>query len=210
MVQRQPGSAPLVWLCARVLCAGDPYAEIRAALEELDGDRTSVELAHSLPDEATIVVLGWPELIGAALPRRGEGGGLVMQLVDADVNALDVPLAGLGAAVADADLVLLEASVVAPTEFLGVAGSLAAASVAKAREIPVWAVAGVGRFLPQKMWEPVRERIIPEEAWDADDEVVPLSMVDRIVGPTGPLSITDALRRTDCPVATELFKGDVI
>ena len=59
-----------------------------------------MELAHCLPDEATIVVLGWPELIGAALPRRGdlevlvvdvhqEGGGLVMQLVDADVNALD-------------------------------------------------------------------------------------------------------------------------
>jgi translation initiation factor 2B subunit (eIF-2B alpha/beta/delta family) len=160
-------------------------------------------------------------LIGAALPRRGdlevlvvdvhqEGGGLVMQLVDADVNALDVPLAGLGAAVADADLVLLEASVVAPTEWLGVAGSLAAASVAKAHEVPVWAVAGVGRFLPQKMWEPVRERIIPEEPWDADDEVVPLSMLDRIVGPTGPLSVADALRRTDCPIATELFKGDVI
>jgi hypothetical protein len=180
-----------------------------------------VELAHCLPDEATIVVLGWPELIGAALPRRGdlevlvvdvhqEGGGLVMQLVDADVNALDVPLAGLGAAVADADLVLLEASVVAPTEWLGVSGSLAAASVAKAHEVPVWAVAGVGRFLPQKMWEPVRERIIPDEPWDADDEVVPLSMLDRIVGPTGPLSVVDALRRTDCPIATELFKGDVI
>jgi hypothetical protein len=89
-------------------------------------------------------------------------------------------------------------------------GSLAAASVAKAREVPVWAVAGVGRFLPQKMWEPVRARIIPDEPWDADDEVVPLSMLDRIVGPTGPLSVVDALRRTDCPIATELFKGDVI
>ena len=221
LVQRQPGSAPLVWLCARVLCAGDPYAEIRAALEELEGDRTALELAHSLPEEATVVVLGWPELIGVALPRRGdlevlvvdvhqEGGGLVMQLVDADVNALDVPLAGLGAAVADADLVLLEASAVAPTECLAVSGSLAAAAVARHREVPVWAVAGVGRFLPQRMWEPVRERIIPDESWDADDEVVPLSLIDRIVGPTGPLAVTDALRRTDCPVATELFKGDVI
>ncbi|MEX1217869.1 MAG: hypothetical protein WEA11_05045 [Acidimicrobiales bacterium] len=221
VVQRQPGSAPLVWLCARLLCAGDPYAEIRTALEELENDTTSVELAHSLPEDATVVVLGWPELIGAALPRRGdievlvvdvlqEGGGLVMQLVEADVNAVDVPLAGLGSAVADADLVLLEASAVAPSEFLGIAGSLAAASVAQARQIPVWAVAGVGRFLPQRMWEPVRARIIPDDPWEGEDEAVPLSMIDKIVGPTGPLAVVDALRRTDCPVATELFKGDII
>jgi hypothetical protein len=221
MVQRQPGSAPLVWLCARVLCAGDPRAEIRAVIEELQDDRTPLELAHALPDEATVVVLGWPELIGAALPRRGdvevlvvdvlqEGGGLVMQLVDADVDAVDVPLAGLGAAVADADLVLLEASVLAPTECLAIAGSLAAASVARVAEVPVWAVAGVGHLLPQRMWEPVRDRIIPDEPWDADDEIVPLTLIDRVVGPTGPLPVSEALRRTDCPVATELFKGDII
>jgi len=221
MVQRQPGSAPLVWLCARVLCAGDAISEIRSALEELENDRTDRELAHALPEDATVVVLGWPEVIGAALPRRGdlevlvvdvlqEGGGLVMQLVDADVDAVDVPLAGLGAAVANADLVLLEAGAVAPSEFLGVASSLAAASVAKATDVPVWVVAGVGRFLPQRMWEPVRERTITDETWECDDEVVPLSLVDRIVGPNGPQGVADALRRIDCPIATELFKGDVI
>lgn len=221
MVSRQPGSAPLVWLGARVLCAGDPLAEIRAALEELEGDTTSKELAYALPEDATVVVLGWPELIGGALPRRGdvevlvvdvlqEGGGLVMALVEADVNAVDVPLAGLGAAVAEADLVLLEASAVAPTEFLGVAGSRAAASVAKACGVPVWGVAGVGRLLPERMWSPMRERIIPDEPWDADDEVVPIDLIERIVGPSGALDIVEALRRTDCPVATELFKGDVL
>lgn len=221
MVQRQPGSAPLVWLCARVLCAGDPYGEIRKVLEEFEGDSTARELAHVLPDSATVVVLGWPELIGSALPRRGdlkvlvvdvlqEGGGLVLQLIDADVDAIDVPLAGLGAAVADADLVLLEAGAVAPSELLGVSGSMAAAAVARTHEVPVWAVAGVGRFLPQRMWEPIRDRIIPDDPWDADDEVVSLMLIDRIVGPTGALSVPDALRRTDCPVAPELFKGDVI
>lgn len=221
MVQRQPGSAPLVWLCARALCAGDPRAEIRAALEDFEADRTSIELAHALPDDATVVVLGWPETIGAALPRRGdlevlvvdvhrEGGALVSQLVDMDVDAVDVPLAGLGAAVVDADLVLLEAAALAPGGFLGVAGSLAAAAVARHRAIPVWVVAGVGRLLPERMWEPVRDRALPGDAWDADDEVVPLELVDRIVGPTGPLAVVDALRRTDCPVVPELFKGDVL
>lgn len=218
MVQRQPGSAPLVWLCARALCAGDPRAELRAAIEEFESDRTPLELAHALPDEATIVVLGWPETIGAALPRRGdvevlvvdvhgEGGGLVSRLVDGDVDAVDVPLAGLGAAVAASDLVLLEAAALAPGGFLGVAGSLAAAAVARHHDVPVWVVAGVGRLLPERMWEPVRDRALPGDPWEADDEVVPLALVDRIVGPTGPLPVADALRRTDCPVATELFKG---
>jgi len=221
MVQRQPGSAPLVWLCARVLCAGDPRAEIRVAMDEFTADRTAIELAHALPEEATVVVLGWPETIGTALVRRGdvevlvvdvhrEGGGLVMQLVDADVDAVDVPLSGLGAAVVEADLVLLEAAAVAPPGLLAVSGSLAAAAVARHHEVPVWAVAGVGRLLPERMWAPVCERALPGDAWDADDEIVPLTLIDRIVGPTGPLPVADALRRTDCPVATELFKGDVI
>lgn len=221
MVQRQPGSAPLVWLCARVVCAGDARAEIRAAMDEFEADRTAVELAHALPDESSVVVLGWPETISIALPRRGdvevlvvdvhrEGGGLVMRLVDADVDAVDVPVAGLGAAVATADLVLLEATALGPSAFLGVSGSLAAAAVARHHGVPVWVVAGVGRLLPERMWQPVCERALPGDPWDADDEVVPLSLVDRIVGPTGPLEVAAALRRTDCPVATELFKGDVI
>jgi hypothetical protein len=221
LVSRQPGSAPLVWLCARVLTAGDARTEIRDALEALEGDRTGVELAHAIPEDATVVVLGWPELAAEALPRRGdlevmvvdtlsEGSGLVRRLLQADVDAVDVPLAGLGAAVAEADLVVLEASVVAPREFLGVSGSRAAAAVARHAGVPVWLVAGVGRLLPERMWSPIRDRVIGDEAWDADDEAVPLDLVDRVVGPSGVQEVPDALRRTDCPVTPELFKGDVI
>ncbi len=221
LVSRQPSSAPLVWLCARVLTAGDPRAEIRDALAELEGDRTSAELSHALPDDASVLVLGWPELIAEALPRRGdlevlvvdvlsEGSGLVRRLLHADVDAVDVPLAGLGAAAAQADLVLLEAGAVAPTEFLAVSGSRAAAAVARHAGVPVWLVAGVGRLLPERMWLPIRERVLGDETWDADDEAVPLDLVDRIVGPAGPQEVAEALRRTDWPVAPELFKGDVI
>ncbi len=221
LVSRQPGSAPLVWLCARVLTAGDPRAEIHRVLTELEEDRTSSQLAHSIPDDATIVVLGWPEVASEALPRRGdvevmvvdvlsEGSGLVRRLLDSGVDALDVPVAGLGAAVADADLVVLEASVVAPTEFLAVSGSRAAAAVAHHAGTPVWLVAGVGRLLPMRMWEPVRQRVLTDETWDADDEAVPLDLVDRIVGPDGPQEVADALGRTDCPVAPELFKGAIL
>lgn len=221
LVSRQPGSAALVWLCARVLTAGDPRAEIRDALDLLEGDRTPSELAHALPDDATVLVVGWPEFAEEALPRRGdvevlavdvhgEGSGLVRRLLQSDVDAIDVPLAGLGAAAAEADLVLLEAGAVGPAEFLAVSGSRAAAAVARHNGAPVWLVAGVGRLLPERMWVPVRERVLTDETWDADDEAVPLDLVDAVVGPTGPLAVVDAIRRTDCPVAPELFKGDVI
>jgi hypothetical protein len=221
LVSRQPGSAPLIWLCARVLTAGDPRIEIHEALDELEGDRTGGELAHTLPEEATVLVLGWPELVSEALPRRGdlevlvvdvlsEGSGLVRRLLHADVDAVDVPVAGLGAAAAEADLILLEASAVGPNEFLAVSGSRAAAAVARHAGTPVWLVAGVGRLLPERMWLPMRERVLTDETWDADDEAVPLDLVDRIVGPDGPRDVADALRRTDCPVAPELFKGDVL
>jgi hypothetical protein len=221
LVSRQPGSAPLVWLCARVLTAGDPRTEIREALDELEGDRTASELAHAVPDDATVLVIGWPELASEALPRRGdlevlvvdvhgEGSGLVQRLLQSDVDAIDVPVAGLGAAAVEADLVILEAAAVAPTEFLAVSGSRAAAAVARHHGTPVWLVAGVGRLLPERMWLPVRDRVLAVEAWDADEEAVPLDLVDRIVGPDGVREVADAIRRTDCPVAPELFKGNVL
>jgi hypothetical protein len=221
LVSRQPSSAPLVWLCARVLATGDPLSEIRAARTEIDEDRTSVELTHALPGDATVLVLGWPELVAEALPRRGdlevlvvdlfgEGSGLVRRLVQADVDAVEVPVAGLGAAAAAADLVLLEAGAVAPTEFLGISGSRAAAAVAHQDATPVWLVAGVGRLLPERMWVPLRDRVRSDEAWDAEEEVVPLDLVDCIVGPDGARDVADALRRTDCPIVPELFKGDIL
>jgi translation initiation factor 2B subunit (eIF-2B alpha/beta/delta family) len=221
LVSRQPSSAPLVWLCARALATGDPRAEILQVRADMDRDSTAVELSHAIPEDATVLVVGWPEVVSEALPRRGdlevlvvdvfdEGSGLVRRLLQSDMDAVEVPLAGIGAAAAAADVVLLEAGAVSPTEFLAVSGSRAAAAVAHHAGVPVWLVAGVGRLLPQRMWVPLRDRVSLDETWDADEEVVPLDLVDRIVGPDGPRDVVDALRRTDCPVVPELFKGDII
>jgi len=220
IVWRQPTSGPLVWFCARVLTAGDASAEIWEAAGLVQADRTAAELARALPDDATVTVLGWPDEISQALPRRGdvevlavdtrgEASGLVSQLWRADVEAADVAQAGLGAAVASSSLVVLEAAAVGPQDFLAVSGSRAAAAVARTAGIPVWLVAGVGRLLPGRMWDGLRGRVEPDDPWDADDEFVPLDLVDAVVGPAGPEPVAEALRRTDCPVAPELFKGDV-
>jgi hypothetical protein len=222
IVSRQPTSGPLLWFAARVLTAGDPANEIWEAAGLLQADTTASELAHALPQDAAVTVLGWPDEIGEALPRRGdvevfvvdtlhEGSGFVSRLLRADVEAIDVPLSGLGAAVAASSLVLLESPAIGPHDFLAVSGSRAAAAVARHAGVPVWLVGGVGRLLPTRMWDGLRTRIEAiADPWDAADEVVPLDLVDCVVGCRGPEPVADALRRIDCPIAPELFRGDVM
>ena len=222
IVSRQPTSGPLLWFAARVLTSGDPANEIWEACGEVQADPTAGELAHSLPADSTAVVLGWPDEISAALPRRGdvvvlvvdvlgEGSGFVRRLLHSDVDAVDVPVAGLGSAVAASSLVLIESSAIGPADFLAVAGTRAAAAVAHSAGVPVWLVGGVGRLLPQRMWDGLRRRVeVLDEPWEAEEEIVPLDLVDVIVGPRGPEPVAEALRRVDCPIAPELFKGDVM
>lgn len=219
IVDRHPTSAPLWWLCARVLTAPDGREEAWRAVEDIDGDPTPAELAFALPEDATACVIGWPEQAGEALPRRGdvevlavdslgEGSGLVRRLTLSGIDAVDVPMSGLGAAVVSCDVLLLEAVAMGPSGFVGVSGSLAAATVARHAEVPVWLVGGAGRLLPTRMWDALagRHAAMAADPWDLDEEIVPLSLVDRVCGPGGLEAPDAALRHTSCPVAPELFE----
>jgi hypothetical protein len=217
LVDRQPTSGPFWWLSARVLAAGDPVDEAWRSADELHADCTPASLSSHLPEGAVVTVLGWPEQVGAALYRRGdvdvlvvdvlgEGHGLVRRLRGAEIDAALVPESGLGAAVASSSLVLLEASALGPTGFVAVAGARAAAAVARHAGTQVWVVAGVGRVLPGPLWTALARRLDDGEPWDATEEVVPLDLVDQVVGPDGPLDAADALSRADCPVAPELTR----
>jgi len=222
VLDRHPTSGPLWWLCARVLTAvDDPDAEGWRCADDLDDDRTVDELAHALPVDAMVCVLGWPELAGEALARRGdievlavdaldEGSGLVRRLRHAGVDATDVPVSGLGAAAAAADLVLLEASAASADAIIAVTGSRAAAAVAHHAGVPVWVTAGVGRRLPRPLLAALMARLDAEhggEPWEAADEVVPPGLVDRICTDVGPVETALALANADCPVAPELLKA---
>src|SRR3954452_17835593 len=149
IVDRHPTSGPLWWLCARVVTSPEGHREAWEAVEEIEQDATAAELGFALPEDATACVIGWPELVGEALPRRGdvevlavdalgEGSGLVRRLAYAGIDAVDVPTSGLGAAVASSDVLLLEAVAAGPSGFVAVSGSLAAATVARHAEVPVW------------------------------------------------------------------------
>jgi hypothetical protein len=217
MIDRHPTAAPLWWFAARVLTAGDPRSEARRAADEIAEDATPLELAHALPDGARVCVLGWPEVTAAALVRRGdlevlvvdvhgEGSSFAGRLQQYDVAAVDVPPEGLGAAVTASELVLLEAEAMGPTAALARAGSRAAASVARHAGIDVWLVAGVGRALPAPMWDALLARSdLDDDPWDADDEQVPLDLVDRVAGPSGLATVAEALQHVDTPVALELL-----
>jgi hypothetical protein len=217
MIDRHPTAAPLWWFASRVLTAADPRLEARRAADEIADDDTPLELAHALPDGARVCVLGWPEIAAAALVRRGdlevlvidvhgEGSAFTRRLQQYDVAAIDVPPEGLGAAVASCELLLLEAEAMGPTAALARSGSRAAAAVARHAGIQVWLVAGVGRMLPEQMWQALVERAeLDDDAWDADDEQLPLDLVDRVASPAGVVSVSDALQHIDCPIAVELL-----
>jgi hypothetical protein len=217
-IDRQPAVAPLWWLCARLLNASDARQEAHRARFEMSEDTTADETAFALPDGATVVVVGWPAIAGDMLVRRGdcrvlvidtldEGSGLVRRLRRSEVDAEEVRPSGLARAVTSADLVVLEASAIGPDAALCVAGSHAAAAVARSADIPVWLVGGTGRLLPARMWDALRTRVEDTgEPWELEDDVVPLSLVTKLCGPIGPESVADGLKRTDCPIAPELFR----
>lgn len=218
LVERHPTAGTVWWLAARVLTTGADDAW--HAAEELEDDPTAAVLAAALPDDIAVLVVGWPEQVGEALRKRGDievlvadsldrsGSAFSRRLRNADVDAYDIPDAGIAGAAADVDLVLLEATALGPTGFVAATGSHAAAAVAHHAGIPVWACAGTGRVLPGRLWEALVSRMDADgsDPWDRADEVVPLDLAEEVYGPTGPLSAADAPKRADCPVAPELLK----
>jgi hypothetical protein len=220
ILDRHPGSGALWWLAGRVLTSAEPDREARRVALELDEDPTADRLAADLPDDAIVCVVGWPSQAGPALVRRPDVELLVVDVDDElgwrsvrhqrEVGRVElVPGRALGRAVLASGLVLLEASAAGPGGVVGPAGSLAAAAVARVAEIPVWAVAGVGRVLAPRLWDALVARLDRSrgDPWEAGAEVVPAGLVERLAGPGGVRSVADAVADADCPVAPELLRS---
>jgi hypothetical protein len=219
LVDRHPTNGPLWSLVARVLTAPEPTSEARRVVAELDADPTAGILAAELPQDATIVLVGWPDVAAAAVRRRGDvealiidsggdGGQLAHRLAAGDNAAVAVPDAGMAAATVVADLVLLEVLAGGPSGVLAAAGSHACAAVARHRGIPVWAVSGSGRVLPGPLWDAMLARLDDrgDEPWERPAELVPATLLDAVVSPDGLDAGLVALDRPSCPVAPELLR----
>jgi hypothetical protein len=208
----------LWWLCASLLAANDPFRAAWGLADLIDDDPTPNHLLQLLPDDATVCVVGWPDLIGEALLRRGdtnvlvidandEGSRLVRRLERVDVQAETVPAAGVAAAVTASDLVLIEADAAGTDGALCSLGSHAAAAVAYCSEVPVWLVAGHGRRLPEQMWRAMCQRLSAAgDGWHHDVEVVPLAMMVAVLGPNGLAEADANAMSAECPMAHELLR----
>lgn len=217
MVGRQPESGVQVSLAARMLTAPSAREAAWNAVEELEEDRTARLLVNTLPGEATICVVGWPDLIGDHLTRRGDiqvmlahtdssSWGAADRFLDMDVQAFDIDPHGMGAAATAADVTVIEAVATGPEEALVRAGSLAAAAVAKAMGRAVWLAAPAGTVLPQKMWTGLAGRYEEKgDPWDLEYETMPIALVTKVFGREGESDPADILTHSSCPIAPELF-----
>ncbi|MED5541449.1 MAG: hypothetical protein VX983_05105, partial [Actinomycetota bacterium] len=68
-----------------------------------------------------------------------------------------------------------------------------------------WLVVGVGRALPQRLFEVIQGQLAKENPLDADEEVVPMAAFTHIVGPNG-ITPSSFPMREDCGVAAELLR----
>ncbi len=220
LVDRQPHAASMWWLAARVLVSGDPHDEAWDAADLVESDPAPGQVGASVPEDATVVVLGWPERTVSGLHRRGDvrllvvdalgdGSSLVRRLERSGADAELVDERGVAAAVRSADLLLLEALGLGPGGAVVVAGSDAAACVAAQAGVPTWVVAGVGTALPDAMWRSYLSALGlgPDDArmLDADLEVVSADLIGAVVGPGGVTDLATAVAAGGCPVAPELL-----
>ncbi len=195
----------------------DPVVEARDAVESVRNDRTAVELAAAIPDDSTVLVIGSPGTVSRALMKRpdvkvrvvdaaGEGFALQRELQNADHSCVDIPDWGIGAAASTSDLVLLEAEAAGPAWARARSGSRAAAAVAVDAGVAAWLVAGVGAFLPVRMWDSMIDNMPDREEWLADFELIPMGLIGRVCGRSGLVSPAEAALSTNCPIAPELFR----
>lgn len=220
IVERHPFTGPLWWLCANVTTAGEPFEAVWELADRARSDRTAFELAAELPDDADVVTIGDPSLIGSGLARRGDvrvlaldvdhsATSFVRRLERHDVDYEPVEAGAAGAATRCADVVLIEALALDAERIVVPSGSSTIAAAATAWQTPVWLVAGVGRRLPGGFVDAMVERraSLAEDLdeWQIDVEIIPTRLVTDVVGPLGRMPMGPPAARPECPLAAELL-----
>ena len=225
IVERHPFTGPLWWLCANVSTSAEPFEAVWELADEIRSDPTGAELAAVIPDEAMVVTIGDPDVIGSGLIRRGDisvvaldAGHTATSFVrrlerhDVDVEPVDAGVAGV--VCHHADVVLIEAMAVDSGRAVVPVGSSTIAASASAWGTAVWLVAGVGRRLPTGYVDAMVAKVesLTEECdpWDLDVEVLPTSMFTHVVGPHGKVPMGPPAIVAECPLASELLRHSPI
>lgn len=209
LLNRQPALGALWWMASRLVASNETRSEARDLIQLVRNDQVSRELSHALPDDATVVIIGWPEKVLEAVEARGDIRVLVVdvdgqampvvrRLDRMEVEAEAIDPGRIGGAVAGADLVILDAAAIGPSAVLGEPGMVPVAATAKAMGKPVWLAAGVGDIVPEGVWQSIVTKTVEpdlnNEPWVARWEVLTMGMIDRIVTGSGVHPADEALR----------------
>jgi hypothetical protein len=162
LVARQPACGPLWWVCAHLLVAFDPASEAEILAEELWCDPTLDLLDEMAGDVPGGVLIGGIRIGVPAGAREGVRGGAksargVHRSSSRAVSRSSSRSAQLAHAAAT------EVAAV-PVEALGPSGVVLCPDSEELLEsatdigLRVWLVAGVGRMLPQRMFEALAAR----------------------------------------------------
>lgn len=217
LLTRQPVIGPLWWMCSHMVTAADARAAAGRIGRELRDDRAGRHLVDHLPDGATVAIAGWPDMVVAALPRRGDlrvlvvdiegqGPAAARRLERRDVEAESVDPGKLAGVVEESDVIVVEAGAAGPAAALVDVGSVPLAATARALGKPVWLVAGRGRRVLEPYWQAIVERIDEPDLprFLAPFEVLSLGLVERVVTADG-LALAGELDAPDMPLAPELL-----
>jgi hypothetical protein len=220
-----PACGPLWWMCAQVLAADDPELAASFANAELEEDPTPRQVAMELASRrpAVVVALALPSehavtALAAASPpcvrvvadhwslRRmvaalagfeasdGPDPGEVPDVTGWGTDEIDEALDG-------ADLALLDVLAAGPNGVVAPPGAASLVRAAARRRVPVWAVGGAGRVLPEALFELLLARLEPGAG-----ELVGTLDLAAYIGPEGSADPRTALRSSDCPVPVELLR----
>ena len=234
LIEFHPRCAPLWWVCARVLTAGDPRRAAGEAIDELTEDPTADELAATFPAGA-VVVAGATRTIGEAVAQRpdltvrmvgrpnrlrNELGRLVheVEVVGYEPEEADDALDG-------AQLAVLAPMAAGPGGYLLGEDESALLSAAGAAGVPVWMVTTCGVILPAALFNALSARALDEGVSTREPRVVSAGRrrpgfghsasggcsvaatneAAAVVAPFGAALPAVALVRPGCPVAAELL-----
>ncbi len=217
IVERHPEVGPLWWMCARLLTTDDPTMLAWEIADQIDDDPTPRVLAAAFDDGATVLTIGWPQVAGEAIMRRGDvevlcadsryaASGFMQRLERYAVECEPVPSEALARAANHADVVVIEAAAASTQRVIAPVGSHVIAAVARSVDTPVWLVAGIGTRLPIEYVDAIAEHAIDASSWDGDLDDLPLDLVTHVASSDG---LTDDLAtglRADCPFAPELLR----
>jgi hypothetical protein len=222
ILERHAEIGSLWWLCARLLMSAEPSRLAWQIAGEVESDPTPRVVAAALPDDVTVVTIGWPAVAGAALMRRGdvrvlcadsrhEASGFVRMLERADIECEPIPAESLARAVAAADLVMIEGIAACQRRVLAPVGSHVLAAVAAHLDTPVWCALGLGRRLPCEYVGAIAGRVLAGcESFDGDLDDLPIGLLSHVATADGVSADIIAGLQPECAYAPELLRSSPI